>query len=154
MKKFILFVLLAILLTGMVTAAIYKWVDDEGKVHYGDCPQVDCEPQEIKLPPALSEEETRQSQERLEKLLEQQKRSDKIRNEVKERKRQEKATKKRQKVENKKRCIFAQQQLYTLLKKRPVYSINEKGERVYLDDENRAVEIERMKKEIELYCNN
>ncbi len=133
-------------------AGMYKCIDKQGKVHYGDKPLAECESMDIKPPSVPSEDEVRRSQDRLEKRLEQLRRSEEFRREDEERKKKKKDAKKRQKIEYKKRCIHAQQNLHTLMVKRPVYSINEKGERVYLDDKSRIIEIDRLKKEIETYC--
>lgn len=98
------------------------------------------------------EEDVRNAKERLKKLLEQQKHTIEQAKEVKEKMHQEKAAKQQQMVENKKRCTLAQQNLHTLSLKRAVYSINEKGERVYMDDVTRAEEIVRLKKVVQTDC--
>lgn len=133
-------------------AEMYKCIDKDGKVHYGDKQQADCEIMDIEPLPVPSEDEVQRSRERLEKRLEHLKRSEEFRREEEEKKKKEKAAKRRQKIEYKRRCILAQQNLSTLMLKRPVYSINEKGERVYLDDTTRKAEIDRLKKEIATYC--
>jgi hypothetical protein len=50
------------------------------------------------------------------------------------------------------RCILARQNLHLLEMQRPVYYIDERGERVYLDDQVRAAEMEWMRAEIAEYC--
>jgi len=47
-----------------------------------------------------------------------------------------------------------QQNLHNLLMNRPVYYIDEKGERVYLDDAAHKAEIERQRQLIRENCNN
>jgi hypothetical protein len=49
---------------------------------------------------------------------------------------------------------MAQQNLHNLLMNRPVYYIDEKGERVYLDDAAHKAEIERQRQLIRENCNN
>ena len=52
----------------------------------------------------------------------------------------------------KERCITARNNLEGLQKDRPVYTLDEKGERRFLDDKTRAAEVVRAKKEISTYC--
>lgn len=131
---------------------MYKWVDEEGNVHYGDCPPADCIPEKIETAPGPSEKDAQRSRERLKKLLDQQRQSEESRRKSEEIKRLQRVVKQREKVERKKRCILAHQNLHGLEIKRSVYFINENGEREYLDDETRAMEIERLKKDVEIYC--
>jgi hypothetical protein len=65
--------ILPILLFGLVIAPtavadIYKWVDSDGNVHYGDCPPADCEPEKMQLAPAPSQQEIEEAQRRLDRL--------------------------------------------------------------------------------------
>lgn len=151
MKKLLLLVLFLSVAVASF-AAIYKWVDDEGVIHYSETPPSGEKTQEMEMEPGPSENEIQQSRDRMERLLEYQKQSDELRRESVEKKRQEKAAEQLEKVERKKRCIRAWQNLHELNIDRAVYSINEKGERVYLDDEMRATQIELMKKIIETDC--
>ena len=49
-------------------------------------------------------------------------------------------------------CTAAQQNLHTLEVVQRVYRIDEHGERVYLDDQQRPAEIARLRAEVEMYC--
>ena len=73
MKKITLLMLLALLLAGAVTAAIYKWVDEEGKVHYGDSHPPESEAEQIETAPGPSEKEIQRSRERTKRLIREQK---------------------------------------------------------------------------------
>ena len=152
MMKKLLLLLLFLSVAVVSFAAIYKWVDDEGVIHYSETPPSVGKTQEMELEPAPSESEIQQSRDRMEKLLEYQKQSDDLRRESVEKKSQEKAAEQLEKVERKKRCTRAWQNLHELSMDKAVYSINEKGERVYLDDEMRATQIELNKKIIETDC--
>lgn len=57
-----------VVFVSIVGAEIYRWVDDEGNVHYGDCPPADCEPEMIKPAPMPTEQEVEEAQERLKRL--------------------------------------------------------------------------------------
>ena len=152
MNKGNLVAMLLLLIGGVTLAAVYKWVDDEGVIHYSETPPSSGKTQEMEIEPAPSESEIQKTRDRMEKILEYQKQSDELRKESAEKKSREKATEQLEKVERKKRCTHARQNLHELNMDRAVYSINEKGERVYLDDEMRATQIELMKKIIETDC--
>jgi len=153
---------LAAVLFGLMTAAavaaggtIYKWTDKEGNVHFTDCPPPPgCTAETILVQPEPSEEQVRQAQEKLEKLLEQQQESAAARRlEHLELERQQVAAM-QVAVARKRACVMAQQNLHNLLMNRPVYFINEKGERVFLDDATHKAEIEHQRQLIRDNCNN
>ncbi len=52
------------------SAAVYKWVDDKGVVHYGDCPPAECGSQEVQVAPGQSDKAFEEAQERLQRLKE------------------------------------------------------------------------------------
>ena len=135
-----------------VQAQLYKWVDEQGHVHYGDCPPPECEPIEIPPPPAPAAEEVERAQERLKRMLEEQRERAEIRRQAEEAERLKREAEERIAAYRRSRCQLAQQNLHTLRLGRPVYRIDEKGERVFLDDAERAAEIERMKEDIREYC--
>lgn len=146
-----LLVIALFVVIGQVYAKIYKWVDEKGVTHYTDSPP-DGKGQELAPTQAPSDEEVERAKERLDRRLEQQRRREESRQEQREKIQQQKAAKQREKVESKKRCIRARQNLHVLEIQRPVYWIDEKGERVFLDDDTRTRKIERMKANIETYC--
>ena len=59
---------LTLLISTPAGAEIYKWVDEKGNVHYGDCPPPECAASEVSVAPAPSAEAVREAQERLERL--------------------------------------------------------------------------------------
>lgn len=153
-KKLLVFLTL-IVAVATAGATIYKWVDEQGVTHYTATPPPRQKAKEIPIPtspPAASpdagqpaakswQEEEREFQKR------------RVEREEAEKKQKEQEAKAQQEaIARKQRCILARQNLHTLQMQKPVYSINEKGEREYLDDKMRAAEIEKLKKEIELYC--
>ena len=76
MKKSALFLLITLLTTGVVTSAVYKWVDEEGKVHYGDSPASVRGAEQIEIEQGPSEKEVQQTRERTERLIADQKRKE------------------------------------------------------------------------------
>ncbi|MFT5675718.1 MAG: hypothetical protein ACI808_001650 [Paraglaciecola sp.] len=73
MAKIILVLFLSIAFAEASFAEVYKWVDKEGNVHYGDCPPADCKPEKIETVPAPSEEDVRRSKENVDRLIKDQK---------------------------------------------------------------------------------
>jgi CBS-domain-containing membrane protein len=148
---------LLLLLVATVASAdpgtIYKWTDKEGNVHYTDCPPPPgCKTETVEAQATPSAAEVEQARQRLEKLLAEQERSAAVREEERLERERRQALAMELAAVQKRMCIQAQQNLHVLLMERPVYYINEKGERVFLDDATHKAEIERMRKMIEEYC--
>jgi hypothetical protein len=150
----ILFGLAAVAAVG-AGGTIYKWTDKEGNVHFTDCPPPPgCKAESVLVQPEPSEQQIRQAQEKLDKLLEQQQESAAAREQERlERERQQVAAM-QVAVARKRACVMAQQNLHNLLMNRPVYYIDEKGERVFLDDPTHKAEIEHQRQLIQENCNN
>jgi len=72
MVRVIVFFSLVLLSIGSPIAEIYKWVDKEGEVHYGDFPPEDYKPEEVNIAPGPSVEENQKSRQRTQKLLKEQ----------------------------------------------------------------------------------
>jgi hypothetical protein len=157
MSRLTWLVSLLILLVASVAHAdpgtVYKWTDKEGNVHYTDCPPPPgCKAEVIESQAAPSAADVEQARQRLEKLLTEQEQATAVRQgELLERQRQQAAAIE-QAAARKRMCIMAQQNLHSLLMERPVYYIDEKGERVFLDDASHKAEIERMRELIKEHC--
>ena len=153
---------LTLLVTLCVMAAeseIYKWVDEEGNVHYSDSPPENVESERVHIdamPPPRDG-----SAERLLERAEQTR--ERLAAEREARASADKAEASRRAADNE-RCVFARQQLISLQQNLPVYRDETgklrtlskydayEGEREYLDDEERRVEMVRVQKDIERYC--
>jgi hypothetical protein len=153
---------LAAILLGLASAAavgaggtIYKWTDKEGNVHFTDCPPPPgCEAETVLVKPEPSEQQIRQAQEKLQKLLEQQLENAAAREQQRLELERQQIAALQVAVARRRACVMAQQNLHNLLMNRPVYYIDEKGERVYLDDAAHKAEIERQQQLIRENCNN
>lgn len=164
-RKWLLVVLLASA-AAVLGATLYKWVDERGVTHYSETPPVKQKAQEIRIqspppsklegdkspraPPAPGAEVGKTAPPKTwhEKALEAQKRREAAEKQEEE----EQQLAREVALEKKRKCLAAQQNLHTLLTDRPVYWINEYGERVFIDDTKRATEIARAKREIQSYC--
>jgi hypothetical protein len=153
---------LAAIVLGLASAAavgaggtIYKWTDKEGNVHFTDCPPPPgCEAETVLVKPEPSEQQIRQAQEKLQKLLEQQLENAAAREQQRLELERQQIAALQVAVARRRACVMAQQNLHNLLMNRPVYYIDEKGERVYLDDAAHKAEIERQQQLIRENCNN
>jgi hypothetical protein len=153
---------IVLLLAGGLLAAdseVYKWVDEEGNVHYSDTPPENVESEEVHIDvaPAAGDGPT-------ERLL---KRAEQSRARLAE-EREERAAameaEKSQHAADSQRCTYARQQMISLQQELPVYrdeagkfrTLSQydvyEGRREYLDDRQRAAEILRVQQDIEQYC--
>ncbi len=71
MKRIWLPATLLMLVAGTLLAGVFKWFDEEGGVHYGDCPPVDCPAEPVELPPPPSAAEVERAREEHKRLQEQ-----------------------------------------------------------------------------------
>ena len=156
---------LAAILFGLAAAAaaaavgaggtIYKWTDKEGNVHFTDCPPPPgCKAEAVLVQPEPSEQQIRRARENLDKLLAEQQESAAARAQERLELERQKVAALQVAVARKRACVMAQQNLESLLMNRPVYYINEKGERVFLDDAAHKAEIEHQRQLIRDNCNN
>jgi hypothetical protein len=125
---------------------MYKWVDEKGVTHFSSDPPADGKGQKIdvKPPPPSSSKAPDRPEEwsvRASELREQ-----RLQKERKEEEAQREAER------NKSRCLTAQNDLERLRSNRRLYSMNERGERVYMDEGSRAAETEKAQKNVRAYC--
>lgn len=133
----------------MPAHGIYKWVDEKGVTHFSEHPPADgrkATKVEPKVTPPSSD--ARPSQDWKQREMEM--RKQRIEREQQDDRRR--AVEHNRSAERKNRCNYAQRQLHIVSSARPVYSVNEKGERVYLEDKDRAAEAAGWRKEVETYC--
>lgn len=132
----------------MPAYAIYKWVDEKGVTHFSENPPPDGrKAQKVEVRPTPPSGEARPADW---KQREQQMRRDRIEKDQKAD--YEKAKSHNEMAERKNRCSYAQRQLHVLSLEVPVYSVNEKGERVYVEDKDRAAEAAEWRAEVRKYC--
>jgi len=128
--------------------SMYKWVDEKGVTHFSSDPPPDGRAQKIEVKPQSPSPEAQPKPLRLEDVR---KRALELRDErLAKEKREEDA--KREAENQKQRCLRAQNQLESLRRSRRVYSMNERGERVYMEDKDRAAELERAQDAVSAAC--
>ena len=154
MKGSYVFGALALLVTlgvgaGAASAAgVYKWVDEQGKVHYGDKPQGkdaetgDLAPPPPSAPPPTTTEDRAEKQRRL---------LDAYADE-REQKQKEAEKKKAEKAEADRKCALAKDRLRRFQRAGYLYELDEKGERQILSDADRAKETREAEADVKKWC--
>lgn len=156
MKKVILIICI-MAIAGISLGAIYKWVDDEGRVHYSDKPTDKHKTKEIDVEPAPSPEEIDKARERAEKLKQRS-----IEEPVKETVDQ---SENENRLAQEQYCLEARQQLAILQEMHlPAYRDEQgkfrakwkydtyQGKREYLDDATRDSAIEQAREKVAANC--
>ena len=134
---------------GNVSAGVYRWVDENGKVHFGDRPPADAEAETLEMPevtpsetPEVSVQERRERQRRLVEALEEER-------EEKERKKQE-AEAQEEKREAYCRRLLAQVKDSERISR--YYKYDKKGERVYMNDEDADAYRDKLRSTYDARC--
>jgi len=143
MSKPKLRILLIILVAGLASAQVYKWVDEEGGVHFGDRPPESAEPEEVILPRGPSEEEVKAAQEQVREAAESRRQSTQggVAGAVEAVDREDNPAIEEQRD---RACVEALYQLKLLNDASRVFKVLPDGSRVYLDDASLPREIERL----------
>ncbi len=116
---------------GAMANEIYKWVDDEGTVHYGDRPSGSPVEQQMAVNYRRTDSSVVQRQ------IESVNKSVAARQERRtaaEEEAQAAAAKEAEAADQQKRCESYRARLKTMIESRRLYREDEKGERVYLDE--------------------
>ena len=128
--------------------AIYKWVDEKGVTHFSEYPPPDgkkAEKIEPRVTPPSSDAKPTDWKQR-----EMEQRRKRIEQDQKDE--NQKARAHNSAAERLNRCTYARRELHVLEKQVPVYHVNEKGEKVYLEDKDRPAQIAGWKKAVAEYC--
>ena len=163
MSSSMAFALISMLSTNAF-ADIYKWIDEDGKVHYGDEPPQQVEDKRLEIETAVSParaKEAESQQRRLGKAVEE---SDR-RSEARRARSAAEQAGKQERLAQKQACLEARKQLAVLQELRlPTYRDAEgkfraqwigdvyRGKRDYLDDDVRAMETDRARQEVASQC--
>ncbi len=150
MNKILLFVCMMGVAFG-VMAQQYKWVDKDGKVQYGDTPPPGVKATPLKPPPGPSQASPAAAKKDGEKALSPEAAFRKRQQEAKEK--EEKTGKERAEAETKRaNCDGAQVTLRQLQSGVRMSTMNAAGERVFIDDQQRAKEMERAQRAVNEWC--
>ena len=129
-------------------SAIYKWIDADGKVHYSDKKISQAPATELKAAPKPNQEDIAQAQEKTNRLKEQFDNSKKVKLQQEQKKKEDEV----KMAAKKKKCLNVKDDLEHLKSAPKIYYKNEKGEKVFYDDDLRKEVNERYKQAYDENC--
>ena len=133
--------LLMALAVPVASAQVYKWVDENGRVHYGEKPPAGSKPSAVK-PPAAPPSGPAKAQDLQSQELDFRRRQLK--------KGEDEATQARDAANREARCNNAKENL--AIAEQAALFRREKGERVFLSDAEQKAEVENMRAAVTRYC--
>jgi len=128
-----------------VYAEIYKWVDEQGKVHYGDKPVNNSTEMEVNISKQghikIKNSREQKRQKLLESYADDQERKDK-----------NKEKKKKKKEKHERNCVLSIDRLRQYERASSLYNLDKEGKRVTVSTEERARKTNDLRKKINKYC--
>lgn len=145
MFKNIIIISALLLNSATVYAEIYKWVDDQGKVHYGDKPINNSTEMDVNISKQghikIKNSREQKRQKLLESYADDQEREDK---------KKEKLKKKKKKHER--NCVLSIDKLRQYERASSLYNLDKDGKRVTVSKEERISRTNNLRKKIKKYC--
>lgn len=146
-SRLFVFILIAPL---AATAGVYKWVDDNGKVHYGDQPQASQPSVEMNIDDTITVdasagEDQMSRAEKRERLL-QAMEEDRI--EKEEQREKQSALKQR----NRQKCNRYRDRMRHYQRASGIYRLDRDGNRVFMSESERASATRKLQANINKYC--
>ena len=133
--------------------SIYKWVDEDGNVHFSDHPPRQAsKAEELRIVSAPSDDVVREAQERRITLKTSQQVSHDQRSAAREQTRLQTESEQVQRADRQGRCTKAHEESQSLDHHMPIYYIDETRNRIFLDDQKRVDLIEFYRREVEMFC--
>ena len=145
MLKNIIIMILLNVYSAYAYAEIYKWVDEQGNINYGDKPVVNANEMAVDVTDKGNVKISDKREKNRQKLLDAYN-EDQVR-ENKEKKKIEKRKKKRQRD-----CAQAEDHMRTYDRARSLYNLDKDGNRVTLTDKERKKSTAELKKYIQKNC--
>ncbi|MES9992513.1 MAG: DUF4124 domain-containing protein [Candidatus Thiodiazotropha sp.] len=144
---FLLLFLASILPLSQLQAGVYKWVDENGRVHFSDRPTA-AESTEVQI---KQQERTAPSADQHDRKLKMQRMLD-VYKEDREEKREAKQKQQQEKKKRKQNCARAKDRYNSHIRARGIYEYDKQGERRYLSEKERSSHMKRLKSEIARWC--
>ncbi len=133
--------------------SIYKWVDEDGNVHFSDHPPRQAiKAEKLRIESAPSDDVVREAQEKRDNLKTKQHTSHDQRFAAREQTRLQMESEQVQQADRQRRCTKAHEEIQSLDHHMPIYYIDEGGDWVFLDDKKRADLIEFYQRETKMFC--
>lgn len=128
-----------------LNAAIYKWIDEQGEVHYSQSPPKQKSATRMHIP----SQRTAASNTEPDTSADQSAADNKQSHESEPASNQQNTDNAAELI---KKCQSARQALTTLQQDKRVFTVDEQGERHYFDDMERSSRIAQLKQNIDKYC--
>ena len=137
---------LLLLLTPVASAEVYRWVDENGQVHFEDRSKAQAESGVRKYSTPLDASETpEQRMEKTRKLLNAYQAERRQTRDAKEEKKKKQAALKR-------KCMVARDDLRRYRDYGNIYQLDKDGKRVYMSDQERDALIQSSREKVARYC--
>lgn len=138
---------LLILSPAVSVAEVYRWVDEDGRTHFGDRPPTQAASQEVKVEsaPARVDNSARDRQQKVNAFLEQ-KQQERDQQRVADAKAEKQAAKRAE------QCSKLRARLKYMDSVSTFYNLNEQGERVFVSESENTRIRERFRKKVEETC--
>lgn len=147
--------LLALVIVNLISlqciAEVYKWVDENGKVHFSDKP-FDEKSKAFKMKRQPTPEEIQQAKQRAAKVIQHQRKVSEINSEEAQEEQKARLKKEKQAARLSDECKVAQREIIQLGRGYRSYTVNDKGEKYYLSDQEKNDTIAKMQELIRLHC--
>ena len=144
-SRLCLSIVLGLIISGDVRAETYQWVDKGGNTVYSDSPPIAGDYKTLKDPPIHDDAPARQR-------LEAQQRSFDERRAQRVKTGEQARTHEKELAMRKRNCDLAKDKLARLTGIPRVYSVDESGERVRIDEDERSARTREAEKQVREYC--
>lgn len=145
-------IVLLMLFPSAIMAQVYKWVDEDGQVHYSSEPPSAAATQmnvDMPQPDDASRQAAQERLERQKRWLEGREEEKRVKQEQKQRREQEKQAKR----EHESNCAKLKLEMDDIKKGGVIwYDLDEKGERVYLSDQDLDARLAEMEQTYKANC--
>jgi hypothetical protein len=131
-----------------LNAEVYKWRDEQGRIHYSDRP-VSESSTEVKIrqapPGAPRASTTHQRQEKMRRMLD-------AYDEARSDKKEAKLKAKKEREKRKMKCVYAKDRYQQHRGATGIYNFDEAGNRRYLNEADRKRHMQKLKAEVAHWC--
>jgi hypothetical protein len=152
LQKYTWSLLIILIFPTVIVGDVYKWTDEEGKIHYGDKPTTGSSTEEIKIKDkSVHDKELMQQNEKQKKLLKIYEEERKERNEQREEKKQIRSER-IEICEDMRKGLNYQEELFD--QRAVIMEPDEEGKAVVMDRDKWAAQIEELREAVKECCNN
>lgn len=131
-------------------SGVYKWVDEQGQVHYGERPPARSQAQELRLKssapaaaPMQDEAARKDNEQRLLRAFE----------EEREQKKAQEQQSREEQAQRERNCALARDRQRRVQNAGSLYNLDDKGNRITLSESERAAAEQRAQQDVARWCN-